>query len=267
MTDEPNETADLLDDNDPEQILNIGEQHEEKLTVSADSQPENSGAIDVAALGAALGASLKPTIEGLRPQEAPKTYTEEELDAKYNRWKPTKEWLTKLDNLETREAAIKEQHRAQLKEFDTIVQLRQSIMEAKLEEKYAPLLAEQQRQAEERAYSTFNKAYPQLADPALRPFINTVAEQLKNEGFKETGNKFLDVVATRLATALKSSNPNFTLTPRASASGASSNGKRSSNPNAVRSNSFGGGGGNSSGSQTIEGGSVKAIADLFGGPK
>lgn len=230
------ETVNLLDDDN---VLADIQPKEEEIVEETKTAPLP---FDAEAFARTLGESLRPAAA----LEAPKkVWTEEELDQTFNRWKPTKEWLAKYSNLETQEEAIKEMHAGQRKEFSTINNIQMQLLRAELMKEFAPIQQDVQQRQVEHAYSTFGKAYPQFADKAMRPFVDAVASRLQAEGFKDTGEKFMDAVASRLAVAMKSTNPNFQLTPRGTSSpGVSSAAKpRTGNPNAVKGSSFGAGGG------------------------
>lgn len=201
---------------------------------------------------------------GFKPQEKeqPKL-TPEEAKKLLNVWEPTKEWLERYDNLETRAEAIAEQRDGVVRNADTVAQMRMREMETRLEQTYGPLrqhIAEQQAKAVE---DRFDGTYPELAKPEMKGLVYSVMNQLQAaQAFKagdEAGNfkKVADTVATVIRTA--TNNPSFKLTPK----GSTPEGKPKNN-NALRPTSSGSGGGHGGKPAAAGDGKSKVVSLLEG---
>ncbi len=163
--------------------------------------------------------------------------TPEEAKKLLNVWDPTPEWIAKFDNLETRNAAIAEMRDGLIKHADTISQHRLKELQSALEEKFAPAL-ERIRQMDERAAEErFDKAFPQLAKPTLRPLIQAVAKNLADKGkkFDDEASMFA-AIASGAEAVIKETNPDFKLT-----AGSSPAPKKNSNAIPVTTPGAGGG--------------------------
>lgn len=192
------------------------------------------------AFGDVLGQHFKPVAS-----ESTKL-TPEQIKAKLNVWEPTKEWLAKYDNLETREAAIAEQRDGMIRQSDTIAQLRMQEMQGALDAKYAPVLAFMQQQEATARETRFDTAFPVLGKPELKPLIGAVAKSMADRGMTFNDEKSLfEAVAKEVETVIKVGNPAFTI----SAVGAAKPKSTGRSPNSIPTTSGGGGGGGGGQSQ------------------
>src|SRR5580765_7697427 len=126
-----------------------------------------------------------------------KEMTTEEAKRLLSVWEPTKEWLAKYDNLETREQAIAEQRDGMMQQ---------------VEERYSPML-EAVRQQEARAGEwRFSQMFPQLNHDALRPLLFSVAQSMMANGVQARNERELfTAIARGVESVIKVSNPQFSL--------------------------------------------------------
>lgn len=200
--------------------------------------------VDAGALAKQFGDILSERFKPSEPAEKKvDDLTPEEARKLLNVWEPTKEWITKFDNLETRESALKELRDGVVKNTDTITQYRIREAMSGIDGKLGPALQfiqeAQNRQAEER----FGKAYPQLSDSAMAPLIRAVAEDMRGKGKKfDHETALFDELAKGVESVIKVSNPNFKLTP-GSNPGTTTNRTKSNNSIPVTTPGAGGGAG------------------------
>src|SRR5580765_9113471 len=153
--------------------------------------------------GQVIGQHFKP------PQ---REMTTEEAKRLLSVWEPTKEWLAKYDNLETREQAIAEQRDGMIRQADTLMRYRISEMMQQMEERYSPAL-EAVRQQEARAGEwRFSQMFPQLNHEALRPLLFSVAQSMLANGVQAKNERELfTAIARGVESVIKVSNPQFSL--------------------------------------------------------
>ena len=159
--------------------------------------------------GDVLSEHFKPTTK-----EEPKVdkLTTEEAEKLLNVWKPTKEWIAKFGNLETQEEALKEMRDGMVKHTDTISQYRLRELQTEMEKKYEPVLTYMAEVKERETKERFDKAYPQLSDPALGGLLESVTTKLKEAGKKYSDEKLLfDDIAKGVEAVIKVTSPEFKL--------------------------------------------------------
>lgn len=188
------------------------------------------------AFGDVIGTHFKP----VAPE--PARLTPEQIQQKLNVWMPTKEWIAKFDNLETRDAAIAEQRDGLIRQADTIAQLRMQEMQTANDAKYAPVLAYMEQQEAIARESRFDSAYDVLAKPELKPLIGAVAKSMAERGMTFNDEKTMfDALAKEVETVIKVGTPTFTLNAAGAAQPKTKTNGRA--PNAIPVTSGGGGGG------------------------
>jgi hypothetical protein len=160
-------------------------------------------------LGATIGDSLRPVLE---KKVAEKELSPEEARRILNVWEPDDSWYATYDNLETRKDAVIAMRDGLLKQFDTLTQLRlQEAIDA-FKGEISPQLKEVQTLAELQREERFNKGYPQLAKPELRPLITAVAQDLVNQNKRfTTEGEMFKALAGGVEALLKNTNPDFKL--------------------------------------------------------
>lgn len=142
-------------------------------------------------------------LEELSPEEAKKLL---------NVWEPTKEWLARYDNIETRDAAIAEQRDGLIRQSDTIAQYRLREATAKLEKEYGPLREYVAQSRERETNERFNKRYAVFSDPALGDLRTTVASGLQKQNKTyQTEDALFDDIAKGMEAVIKVNNPDFKL--------------------------------------------------------
>jgi hypothetical protein len=153
--------------------------------------------------GQVIGQHFRPPQREMTVEEAKKLMSV---------WEPTKEWLAKYDNLETREQAIAEQRDGLIRQTDTLMRYRMQEMMQQMEQQYAPAL-EMVRQQEARAGEwRFAQAFPQLNRQELRPLLFSVAQSYLANGSRFNSERELfTAIARGVESVIKVSNPQFSL--------------------------------------------------------
>src|SRR4029077_4983904 len=126
-----------------------------------------------------------------------KELSQEEAKRLLNFWEPTKEWLAKYDNIETREQAIAEQRDGLMKQADTIMRYRMGEMQRAMEERYSPVVAYMQQQGAQGGEHRFAQAFPQLNKVELRPLLFSVAQSMLASGARFNGEQELFTAIAR----------------------------------------------------------------------
>jgi hypothetical protein len=191
-----------------------------------------------AEFGQVIGQHFQPPRQQISVEEAKRIL---------NVWEPTPEWLAKYDNLETRNQAIAEQRDGLIRQADTIMQYRMREMQQMMEERYAPVVHHMRQQEARAGEWRFAQSYPQLNNPALRPLLFSVAQNLLAAGarFRSEGEMF-QAIARGVESVIKVSNPQFSLEAAAASNGkpvGQSGGQRPVGSLPVTTPGAGGGGG------------------------
>src|SRR4029077_8482347 len=126
-----------------------------------------------------------------------KELSQEEAKRLLNFWEPTKEWLAKYDNIETREQAIAEQRDGLMKQADTIMRYRMGEMQRAMEERYSPVVTYMQQQGAQGGEHRFAQAFPQLNKVELRPLLFSVAQSMLASGARFNGEQELFTAIAR----------------------------------------------------------------------
>jgi hypothetical protein len=181
----------------------------EEKVVETPSPP----AVDAEKLAKAMGRELSGLLKPAEPAaKTIDTLTPEEAEKILNVWKPSKEWVTKFDNLETREAALKELRDGFIKHSDTITQHRLHELQDSLGKKYDPVLKFMESYQNEQAEKRFGEKYPDLSKPTMMKVVKAVADDLKSKGKTfESEDELFDALAKGTEEVIKVHNPNFKL--------------------------------------------------------
>ena len=127
-------------------------------------------------------------------------------------WEPTKEWLARYDNLETRDQAIAEQRDGLIRQADTIMRYRMNEMQQAMEQRYGPVIGYMQQQEAAAGEHRFSQAYPMLNHQSLRPLLFSVAQSILASGARFSGERELfTAIARGVESVIKVSNPQFSL--------------------------------------------------------
>lgn len=206
-------------------------------------------AFDHKALAAEFGNVLRETIKkggDDEESETKKPLTDEERDKLLGKLNIDDAFIARLDNIETRGAALKELHDGMVKYADAIGQVRIAQVKKELVEAFRnelnPIVQAHAQQQAEAQMSRFSGTYKQLGNPKLRPLIHSVASQLASAGqtFK-TESQMFAAIAKGVEAVIQTHNPGFKLTAASAA-------KTTSNPNSLPNTSSGAGGGAGKGS-------------------
>ncbi len=229
----PNTAEPVIDESD-----NGGgsEQQEEEIKT-----PPAAPLMDVDTLAKALKAAGLGGQEQVAPTNKPLT---PEQIAQYKKelkfWEPTPDFLTKFNNLETQEAAMRDWHDGVTQQVSNMMAAYFQGMVPQLQQQFAPAMQYVQQQQSAQVEDRFAKTYPDVAKPELRPLFEAVVQHIKGTGKKFSGEgELFKAVAEGMAASIKAINPEFKL----SVAGSSPAPK---NPNAIRPSPRGGAGGNGS---------------------
>jgi hypothetical protein len=145
-------------------------------------------------------------------QPPPKEMTVEEAKRLLNVWEPTKEWLAKYDNLETRDQAIAEQRDGLIRQADTIMQYRMREMMAQMQQVYGPVVQHMQQEQARAGEARFKESYPELAHDELRPLMFAVSQNLLAQRVQfRSEEELFHAIASGVEAVIKVSNPEFKL--------------------------------------------------------
>lgn len=169
--------------------------------------------VDAAALAKEFGTVLS---EHFKKEEPPTKkiddLTPEEAKKLLNVWEPTKEWQTKFDNLETREAALAEMRDGVVKHTDTITQYRVREAMTGMNAKIDPVLAFIQSQQNEQAETRLKTRFPDLAKPGMDDLISAVSAGLIKQGKKyEKEDDLFGDIAKGVEKVIQIHDPKFKL--------------------------------------------------------
>lgn len=207
----------------------------------AQSPAPTPALVDAEALAAALGRHMP---QQAPPPKAPPTPEEiEAAERELKIWKPTKEWLAKLNNMDTQEEALREMRDGLTTQHTTITSRQLAEQEQRILQQISPFISHIQEEREKAAYAELHSAYPGLKDPVLKPVIDAVTDSFRKSGktFSSKAELF-KALASGVEAVVKVGNPTFKL---AGASAAASTPKRSGIP--VTTPGAGGGGGGKQG--------------------
>ena len=138
--------------------------------------------------------------------------TVEEAERLLNVWKPTKEWLAKYDNLESREQAIAEMRDGVIRHSDTITQYRLREMMERMQQVYGPVVEHMQMEQARAGENRFKEAYPELAQEGVRPLLYAVSQNLLGQGVQfRSEREMFQAIASGVEAVIKVSNPEFKL--------------------------------------------------------
>jgi hypothetical protein len=142
----------------------------------------------------------------------PKEMTTEEAKRLLNVWEPTKEWLAKYDNLESREQAIAEMRDGVIRHSDTITQFRMREMMDRIQQVYGPVVEHMQMEQARAGEGRFKEAYPELAAEGVRPLLYAVSQNLLAQGVPfRSEREMFQAIASGVEAVIKVSNPDFKL--------------------------------------------------------
>ena len=211
------------------------------------------------------GVVNKPASPEAKPMTPEEARVILERDFKVKQWEPTKEWLTKYNNLDTQGEALREMVHANNQYIDAISQLRGQVQQNQLLQQFQPIMARVEAQQAVERQTRFNTSYPQLSKPELNPLMGAVIKDLGQRGeFSGLDEpSIFKKIAESVGAVIAASNPEFKLTP----AGSTPAGKPTKPANALKpttSGARGGGkptGGGAAGGKTMS----KAMALLSGG--
>jgi hypothetical protein len=184
---------------------------EETPEVEVKETPPAAPTVDVEKLAKAFGQELR-TQQGEKEKKGVDDLTPEEAAKILNVWQPSKEWIAKFDNLDTREAALKELRDGVVKNSDTITQHRLKEMRAAIDNEYGGVKEFMQNYQNEQTEARFTKKYEQLADPTTMKIVKAIADDLVKNGKKfDDEDALFKALAEGTEAVIKVHNPNFKL--------------------------------------------------------
>jgi DNA-binding transcriptional MerR regulator len=136
----------------------------------------------------------------------------EEAKQLLNVWEPTKEWLAKYEDPETRNQALAEQRDGLIRQADTIMRYRMSELQQAMDQRYAPVVEYMQQQEAQAGEYRFAQYFPQLNHQGLRPLLFSVAQSLLASGTRfRSEPELFTAIAKGVESVIKVSNPQFSL--------------------------------------------------------
>ena len=163
--------------------------------------------VDARALASEFGQVI-----GQHFQPPPKEMTAEEAKRLLNVWEPSKEWLAKYDNLESREQALAELRDGLIRQSDTITQYRLREMMGQMQAVYGPVVQHMQAEQARAGEGRFKEAYPELAVDGVRPLLFAVSQNLLAQGVPfRSEQELFAAIAGGVEAVIKVSNPEFKL--------------------------------------------------------
>jgi hypothetical protein len=184
---------------------------EETPEVEVKETPPAAPTVDVEKLAKAFGQELR-TQQGEKEKKGVDDLTPEEAAKILNVWQPSKEWIAKFDNLDTREAALKELRDGVVKNSDTITQHRLKELSDAVDTKYGGVVEFMQNYQNEQTEKRFTEKYQQLADPTTMKIVKAVADDLVKNGKKfDDEASLFKALAEGTEAVIKVHNPNFKL--------------------------------------------------------
>lgn len=229
--------ADDLPDNDDEPT-----DTEEAESETPEAAP-SVGAFDPAALAAALKGAIEPLVQARNePKQEPKQLTPEEARKLLNFFEPDDDLVSKFHNVDTTKEALALLRDGFTKQNVTIMRALADELRAELRGEYSPLISAQAaREAQERE-TRFTGAYPELADPKLKPIIEAVGNQfVQSKTTFKTESELFTALAKGVEAVAKQFNPAFKLTGGATAAVKNKTGNPNSLPSAKPGAGKGGG--------------------------
>src|SRR6267142_3532397 len=171
------------------------------------AQPEAKPMVDARQLASEFGQVI-----GQHFQPPPKEMSVEEAKRLLNVWEPSKEWLAKYDNLETRDQAIAEQRDGLVRQVDTITQYRMREMMQEMQEAYGPAVQYMQKAEAQAGEGRFKQMFPELAQDGVRPLLFAVSQNLLAQRVPfGSEHELFTAIAKGVEAVIKVSNPQFKL--------------------------------------------------------
>lgn len=211
-------------------------------------------ALAAAFKAAGIGAAQPPVQATAQPK-----LTAEEVKKQLKYWEPTKDWVTKFDNLETRDAALAEMVQGQSEHAYTLARAQAEEMKRELMTQFEPVLTAHQQAQDEKMWNKFGTKYPALSKPELRPVLASVLSAISASGYRPTGeDDIFDKLAQGALPVIQQFNPQFTLTAKAAVATQQNNGRGKTIPTTTP-----GGGGANGGTSGGTPSRTSAIKSLF----
>lgn len=193
--------------------------------------------------GASFTEQLKPI---LQEKVEKKEMTPEEARKILKTWEPDDNWFKNFGNIETQADAVRAMRDGLIEQADTLAQIRLQQAIQDLESRFSPQLKMVEEMHNRAREDRFHGTYPQLKNPALKPLIDAVTNDMVQRGEKFTDEtKMFEAVAKGVEAVIKVTNPEFTLTA-GSSNGNGSQGEKQTQDRGGRSlpvTTPGGGGG------------------------
>lgn len=211
-----------------------------------DAAPAPTHTVDAKSLAKEFGDVLKPMME---QRQAPdkKELTPEEAKKLLKVWEPDDAFLAEFGNLETQKAALGKLRDGLVNQTDTLTQYRLKQVEDAIEAKYGPALRALEEMQTNAREERFNKQYPPLANPKLKPVLEAVAQQFVKQGKKfDDEPSMFKALAEGVESVIKETNADFKLQPAGSTPAAA----KTNNSIPVTTPGSGGGGGGKSGGKS-----------------
>lgn len=202
-----------------------------------DTPPVESAppAIDYDKIGASVGDAItKAFPKAPEPVPVASKMSQEEVDKLLKKWEPDDAFIERFSNISTQKEAMKELFNRAADHAEARAQVNTYGAVKSLQDQIQPRLTEfEQWQAQQRE-ARFNTRYSELANPALKPVIAAVANQIFATQKFASEEEAFDAVAKGAERTIQITAPTFKL---------ARSGKKASNPNELPTMSSGAGGG------------------------
>lgn len=178
----------------------------------ATAQP--TATVDAAEFARQFGGVIAEQFKTVAPKQEEKKLTPEEARKLLNVMEFNDEFITKFGNMETQKAAFESLRDGIINQANTIMQIRLKEMQEQFAQQFTPIQQMlQERQVEERM-SRFDSRFPQLSNPALRPLLSAVGNEVVRTGKKfASETEAFDHLAAEVEKVIQTTNPAFKLAP------------------------------------------------------
>lgn len=255
------EPSDTNDDGDPNDDGSGGD--------DANGEPKpKAGApatVDIEALTKSFGDVIGQHFQKVSAQNEPKppALTADEAKKMLQLFEPDETFLKEFGDLATQGKALVKFRDGILRTAYIMAEMQRQQMEQTMEGRFTPIQSMLEAQSKQALVKQFDDSYPQLANPALRPLLDSVATSLGTA--KKLGNdpqKNFQLIAEAAEAVIKATSPEFKLEPKGSATKKPATQTRSGGIPVVTQGGGGGGGGSSRNDASEKG--LPKLATLLG---
>lgn len=204
--------------------------------------------VDAGELAKQFGVVLGQHFAKVPAQGEPKPaepITPEQAKKLLNVFEFSDDFVASLDNVQTKKQALEKLRDGLILQMDTIARLRLQQMQEAFDNRFTPLQSMLEQYQAQQAEAVFDTTYPQLANPALRPLLASVASQLDAAGKLKGLNQAqkFDAIASGVAGVIQVTNPTFKLSKGSSPTKTTKSAPAAQRSPGIATTTSGGGGG------------------------